>query len=608
MCGISGIINIFLSEVDKLELIKMNNKISHRGPDSEGYHIYKNVGFGHRRLSILDLSVAGNQPMVYANNLVITYNGEVYNFIELREELVQLGYVFNTTTDTEVILAAYDAWGPACLNKFNGMWSFAILDKSANKVFMARDRFGVKPFYYSQNSGNFVFGSEIKQLLNDQKNVVNLDVLTEYMLTYIDNHNSSTYFKGVFSLLPGHYLTYDLKTSDFSIEQYYALNAKPEVQHLPIHQAVMYLKELFTSAIKLRLRSDVKVGTCLSGGLDSSAVSAIANNNYKEAAGRKFTAIHARSIDVETDESSFATDVSNNLDLELHVVCPSTNDFKSLVDEVVYTQEEPFGSPSMFMGYKVFEKAKKLGCKVMLNGQGGDEVFLGYERYFSSYLYQLGFFEGIQQLWKQSKNSGLKLHDPLLYFVYFTSYHIRKSRLLKRSFLSDEIKQKFDFNEIKRSITSFKEISKLQIHEISTVQLPHLLRYEDRNSMRHSIETRLPFLDYRIVEAGVSFAPKLKIWNGWTKYILRLAVKDVLPEHVVWRKNKLGFNAPERSWLSAHKETMMEEVSKSTLLQCITDFGLLQQRFPKLSYKEQWLYYNIAVWERVYDVKIENKC
>ncbi len=604
MCGISGIITRTSLTVDKLELKRINDKIAHRGPDAEGFYFYENVGFGHRRLSILDLSAAGNQPMLYADNLVITYNGEVYNFIELREELVQLGYVFHTTTDTEVILAAFKAWGPACLNKFNGMWSFAILDKSTKKVFMARDRFGVKPFYYSQNSGNFVFGSEIKQLLNDQENVVNLNVLTEYMLTYIDNHGSDTYFKGVHSLLPGHYLIYDLETADFNIEQYYVLNTKAEIKRFSKSEAVTYLKDLFTSAVKLRLRSDVKVGTCLSGGLDSSAVSAIANNNYKEAAGRKFTAIHARSIDAETDESSFATDVSNNLDLELHVVTPSTADFKSLVDEVVYTQEEPFGSPSMFMGYKVFQKAKELGCKVMLNGQGGDEVLLGYERYFSSYLYQIGLVEGIKQLWKQSKNSGLKLYDPLLYFVYFTSFRIRKSRLLRRSFLSEELKNKFDFKEIKRSIDSFKDISKLQIHEISTVQLPHLLRYEDRNSMRNSIETRLPFLDYRVVEAGVSFLPKFKIWNGWTKYVLRLAVEDVLPNHVVWRKNKLGFNAPERSWLSAHKETMVAEVAKSTLLKSITNFELLQQRFPDLPYKEQWLYYNIAVWERIYDVKL----
>jgi asparagine synthase (glutamine-hydrolysing) len=589
--------------VDINELNRINSKIEHRGPDAEGYYVHNNVGLAHRRLSILDLSEAGNQPMVYSNNLVITYNGEVYNYVELREELVKLGYHFNTTTDTEVILAAYDAWGSKCLNKFNGMWSFAILDKRSNKVFMARDRFGVKPFYYSQNSGNFVFGSEIKQMLKDFHNEVNLNVLIEYMITFIDNHGPDTYFKGVHSLLPGHYMVYDLNTSKFCIERYYVLGVNSTIQQLSKPKAISYLKDLFSSAVKLRLRSDVKVGTCLSGGLDSSAVSAIANNSYKEASGRKFTAIHARSIDAETDESSFAKEVANNLGLELHVVTPSTTDFKSLIDEVVYTQEEPFGSPSMFMGYKVFEKAKELGCKVMLNGQGGDEVLLGYERYFSSFLYQIGLVQGMKQLWKQSKNSGLKLHDPFVYFFYFTSYRIRKSRLLRRSFLKDAIKRKFDFVEMKRSVESFKDIAKLQIHEISTVQLPHLLRYEDRNSMRHSIETRLPFLDYRMVEAGISFNPKLKIWNGWSKYILRLAIENLLPRNVVWRKNKLGFNAPERSWLTAHKVTMAEDVSKSELLKSITNFEDLQKRFLDLPYKEQWLYYNIAVWERIYNVK-----
>lgn len=605
MCGISGIITTPGLAVDKEELIRITDKISHRGPDAEGFYLYQNVGFGHRRLSILDLSEVGNQPMVFSDNLVITYNGEVYNYLELREDLINLGYHFNTTTDTEVILAAYDAWGTECLNRFNGMWSFAILDKNSNSVFMARDRFGVKPFYYSLNTGNFVFGSEIKQLLKDRNNLVNLRVLTEYMLTFVDNHGPDTYFEGVHSLLPGHYIIYDLNTAVFSIERFYTLNVNDELQSISKQNATSYLRELLSSSVKLRLRSDVKVGTCLSGGLDSSVISAFANSHYKKESGQKFTAIHAKSLDVETDESDFASSVAKDLDLDIHIVAPSTEDFKSLVDEVVYTQEEPFGSPSMFMGYKVFEKAKELGCKVMLNGQGGDEVFLGYERYFSSFLYQLGFLNGLKQVWYQSKNSKLSFLETLFYFFYFTSFRIRKSRLLRRSFLLKKIKKKFDFRELKKNVDSFKDISQLQINEICVIQLPHLLRYEDRNSMRHSIETRLPFLDFRVVQAGVSFAPHYKIWNGWTKYILRLAVEEVLPKKVVWRKSKLGFNAPERSWLTAHKEAMAKEVSRSAILSTITDFDQLQARFLNLSYKEQWLYYNIAVWERVFDVKYE---
>jgi asparagine synthase (glutamine-hydrolysing) len=240
----------------------------------------------------------------------------------------------------------------------------------------------------------------------------------------------------------------------------------------------------------------------------------------------------------------------------------------------------------------------------MLNGQGGDEVFLGYERYFSSYLYGLNFWQGLKELWKQSRNSGLKLYDPFLYFIYFTSFRIRKARLNRRSFLAKELKRKFDYQEIRKSVQSFKDISSLQIHEICTVQLPHLLRYEDRNSMRHSIETRLPFLDYRLVETGVSLAPSLKINSGWTKYVLRLAIEDVLSSYVVWRKNKLGFNAPERSWLTAHKNAMFLEVSASKLLRKITEFEVLLQKYHELSFKDQWLYYNIAVWERIFKVKL----
>ncbi|MBS4063684.1 MAG: asparagine synthase (glutamine-hydrolyzing) [Chitinophagaceae bacterium] len=607
MCGVSGIIKSPNGKVELEELKKINDKITHRGPDAEGFFMYENVGLGHRRLSILDLTEAGNQPMVYLNDFIITYNGEVYNYIELRNELADFGYKFSTNTDTEVILASYHKWGVDCLSKFNGMWSFAILDLNRKTVFIARDRFGVKPLYYSENSGSFVFGSEIKQLLNDDENYVNLDALVEYMLTYIDNHSERTYFSGIYSLLPGHYLIYDLSTLSYVVNRYYELSLKKDIESLKGDKAVQYIRQLLNSAINFRLRSDVKVGTCLSGGLDSSAVSAIANHEYRSTASRKFTAIHAKSIDSITDESSFAKIVSNYLDLDLHIVTPTTEDFKRLIEEVIYTQEEPFGSPSMFMGYQVFSKAKELGCKVMLNGQGGDEVLLGYERYFSSYLYQVGFWKGLKELWKQAQNSGLKLYEPILYFFYFTSFKIRKKRLLRRSFLKKEIKQGFDFKEIKRIIDSFQNISKLQIHEITIVQLPHLLRYEDRNSMRHSIETRLPFLDYRMVEAGISLSPELKIFNGWTKYVLRLAIKNLLPDNIVWRKSKLGFNAPERIWLANHIDEMILQIRNSELLETITDLNSLISNFTRLSYKEQWLYYNIAVWEKVYKIKLGHK-
>jgi asparagine synthase (glutamine-hydrolysing) len=237
------------------------------------------------------------------------------------------------------------------------------------------------------------------------------------------------------------------------------------------------------------------------------------------------------------------------------------------------------------MGYSVFKKAKELNCKVMLNGQGGDEVFLGYERYFSSFLLSLSPLKFIKEIIYQSRNSRLKIWDTIAYYFYFTNSFLRIRRLSKRSYLKEAIKSKFQFGELKTSASNYKEVTKLQIHEITSMQLPHLLRYEDKNSMRHSIETRLPFLDFNIVEAGVSFSPTFKIHMGWTKYILRSAMERVLPKDIIWRKNKLGFNAPERTWLKAHECQMLIEVQNSKILKHITDFELLQKKVEKVNAK-----------------------
>jgi asparagine synthase (glutamine-hydrolysing) len=604
MCGISGIINKLGVEVDKFHLSKMNDKIIHRGPDSGGFYFEKNIGFGHRRLSIVDLSMLGHQPMCYLDKYVITYNGEIYNYLELKEELIGFGYTFKSATDTEVILAAYDYWGYSCLDKFNGMWSFAILDKPKNEVFCSRDRFGVKPFYYTDNDEYFAFGSEIKQLLPFQ-NCIRADrqILIEFLLTSIDNHNENTYFDGIFTLLPGHYMRISL--SDFKTQtlQYYSLYDRVKPNNNVLIDDITSLQSILKSSVSLRLRSDVTVGTCLSGGLDSSAISAIASKEYVDKTGRKFTSIHARSSESETDESRYAIEVASFYGMDLHIVTPKTEDFVQLVDEVVYTQEEPFGSPSMFMGYHVFQKAKELGCKVMLNGQGGDEILLGYERYYTSYLYSLSFYKRIKELFLQANNSGLTLKDTFLYYFYFSSFKLRKMKLIRESLIKRELLEVHSFETLKKSVNSFKNIFELQKLEVSAIQLPHLLRYEDRNSMRHSIETRLPFLDYRMVEASISSKPEYKISGGWTKFILRKALEGILPNSVIWRKNKLGFNAPEKTWLSHHEKKMKEEISQSKLLKEITNIDKLLNTFSSLSLKNKWKYYNIAVWERVYKVQ-----
>jgi asparagine synthase (glutamine-hydrolysing) len=602
MCGISGIINKKDIPVHKVEIKAINDLIIHRGPDSEGYYFGPCLSFGHRRLSILDITSSGNQPMSYLDRYWITYNGEIYNYIEIRDELVLCGYKFASGTDTEVILAAYDKWESDCLTHFNGMFAFVIHDKEKNILFFARDRFGIKPLYYKEDDTKFVFGSEIKQLLNPKgSNIVSQDVLLEYMLTHVDNHTRETYFKDVFSFPSSHYMIYNLKNHTKSFFRYYELKVDESIKRLSEESLIEKFKETFVRAINIRLRSDVKVGTCLSGGLDSSAISYIASGMYNTKSKERFIAVNAKSTDAYNDESDFAKIVAEKIGLDLKIVTPHYDDFVKVIDEVIYTQEEPFGSPSMFMGWYVFKMANNLNCKVMLNGQGGDEILLGYDRYYAATFDWRNIFSSAKQIFLQYKNSRLSFFKTLGYFIYFLNAPLRVRRLKMKSLLKKEYKDERYFNNIRQIAKSFKNPETLQILEITKLQLPHLLRYEDRNSMRHSIETRLPFLDYNLVELAISLPINLKIKEGWTKVILRKAIDGVLPDEIVWRKNKFGFESPS-SWISQHSSKMLLEIKDSKILNNYCEMNTLIREFNGLSDVDKWLYFSIARWEKVYNV------
>jgi asparagine synthase (glutamine-hydrolysing) len=603
MCGVSGIVDKRGGAVDRVAIERLTDPIAHRGPDGSGYYFGRNLAFGHRRLSIIDLSEQGRQPMSYGGRYWITYNGEIYNYLEIRAELAGLGHAFSSATDTEVILAAYAQWGPDCLQRFNGMWAFAIYDSALQKVFLARDRFGVKPLYFSETPQHFVFGSEIKQLLVHAATAkANRRIVIESLLTSIDGHTVQTYFDGVTSFPQSHYGYYDLQTNRLSLVRYYTLEAKEEFGALPLADATRCLRELFEDAVRLRLRSDVRVGTCLSGGLDSSATSGIASRFYHDATDQRFIGIHARSIDAETDESAFARLAADHLGIDLHTVAPDTGAFLSTIGDLVRTQEEPFGSPSMFMGWHVFQEAKALGCKVMLNGQGGDEVLLGYERYFAAFLSSVSVARFAREAWAQARHSRLSIPEVLAYRYYFTNPGLRLRRLKRRSFLRPQYRDAYDYEAIEESARAFRDLGRLQVHEIATLQLPHLLRYEDRNSMRHSIETRLPFLDYRLVELCISMPAEHKIHDGWTKFVLRKAMEDVLPDRITWRTDKLGFQAPERTWLGQAGELMKEKVRQSPILREIADLDALVERFDALPLSQRWKYFMLAAWEAEFKV------
>ncbi len=603
MCGISGIIDKRNRPVEAAAIERMTDLVAHRGPDGFGYYYGDNFALGHRRLAILDLTQAGKQPMAFAEKYVVVYNGEIYNYVELKEELIRKGYCFSTRTDTEVLLAAYDKWGADCVAHFNGMWAFALYDRERNLLFCSRDRFGVKPFHYAEIDGRFLFGSEIKQIIEFfPHRRANLQVLLNYLILGFEDYNQETFFANVFKLLPGHSLFYDLRSHRYEIRRYYSVQAEPRFAELSESEAVaLYRAELERSAT-VRLRSDVKVGTCLSGGLDSSAIASLAAERYHQTADARFSAITAQSIDEVNDESHFAELVARRAHLDWNVIAPNQADFLHALEQVIYAQEEPFGSPSIAFQFFVMQKARELDCPVLLDGQGGDETLLGYERYYPTYLHSLPIYRWAKAFTNSSKNSKLSKGQLLSYVLYFSNPSVRRKWLQwKNDFIKDNVRELVDWHLLASVGESYKSVFGMQKAELETIQLPHLLRYEDRNSMHFSIEARLPYLDYKLVELALSLSPHLKIKEGWTKYILRKAIEDRLPPAVVWRKHKRGFEPPIGVWLSNRAE-LGRKVKESTLIAKISSPDLLGKALKAMDLRSLWKLYNIARWEEAYGV------
>lgn len=603
MCGIAGIIYKDGRQASAhSDLMKgMLASIAHRGPDDEGTFYRGGVALGHRRLSILDISEAGHQPMFY-KDYVIVYNGEVYNYLELREELKSLGHEFNTGTDTEVILHSYEEWGEDCLQRFNGMWAFALYDAAAKRIFCSRDRFGVKPFYYYEDEEKFLFASEIKALLAAGVEAkVNFHILLTYLVVGFTNFCEETFFLGVYQLLPGRQQCLDLVGNKVSINRYYNL-AKQYRQGMTGQSFMACLK----NSVKLHLRSDVPIGTCLSGGLDSSVVAALASSLLKETVGdRAFGAVTAVSESRENDESSYAKKVVEHCGLEWHPVKPTYKDFVDHVEDCLLAQGEPVGGPSLFMQYWVMKKAKEEGLKVMLDGQGGDETLLGYERYYPGYFWDLlkrgKIWRMMSEYVMAARNSKLSLVTLSLYTMYFLILPVRRYILRKRASFLKEYFMKSVFEILRGPARAFFRIRDLQDLDIGVFQLPNLLLYEDRNSMAHSIEARVPFVELNCIETGVSLRPEEKICNGFTKYPLRLLAEKILPKLIAWRTNKIGFEAPTQLWLSQYEDHMQKMVDESLLLAKIC---LNIPRLNKTNLEMRWKLYNISVWEKQCNVSV----
>jgi asparagine synthase (glutamine-hydrolysing) len=597
VCGIFGLINK-IGPADADLVGRLTDLVAHRGPDGRGVRVSGNVGLGHRRLAIIDLSEDGAQPMRDTRHPIwITYNGEIYNYLELRAELEALGFVFETASDTEVLLAAYVCWGEKCLERFNGMWSFAIHDERDNTLFCARDRFGVKPFYYVDTPTEFAFSSEIRQLLPFiERATAEDDLVNDFLVCGLTDHTDRTFFKGVKKLSPGHLLRANPSTGRIEIERYYSL--APGSKEADEKAAPDLLRELLEDATRLRLRSDVRVGTCLSGGLDSSSVATLAAKRHSLSSTEAFFAITAVSQQASNNEEQYAAEVVKNSGLNWVRTEPTYEEFAATTETLIDIQEEPFAGPSIMMQHEVMKAARSNGVTVLLDGQGGDETLLGYERYYAAWLldhFRLGGMSGFLSAFRSATAVNANV-PPRRLAMYFFGASFAPLRALAYRWRYSFLKRPNLPESLRRFARHTRDARAMQALEITETNLPMLLRFEDKNSMRFGIETRLPFLDYRLVEFALGLPTRIKLNGGWTKWPLRFAMQNVLPADICWRKDKIGFAAPDQLWLSRHTPIMQAKVINSPLIARYVDMKMLKKRFNRLDLGMRWRLYCVALW------------
>ena len=567
MCGIAGILSVNPLNINQDRLQKMTDAIAHRGPDGEGFFINKNgnTGFGHRRLSIIDLSNNAAQPMHYSERYSIIHNGEIYNYVELKEELLKKGYSFQSQSDTEVILAAYDFYKEKCLQYFDGMFAFAIWDEKDQILFCARDRFGEKPFYYTMDEEQFCFASERKSLwAAGFEKKINNPLLLNYLsigLTETAADNTITFYQDIFSLPPSHFIKIHLHTFSFTLERYFDGDKETKIE-IDENDAAEKLNELLITSVKRRLRSDVSLGTSLSGGLDSSSIVSLINELQT---GNKLQTFSAIFPGFEKDESKYINTITKKFSIDNYSVEPTAESFINDFEKLCYHQEEPFSSSSIYAQYKVFELAKNHNVKVLLDGQGADETLAGYSKYIPWYLQEV------------LKASPAKLRSELQYFRknkipfewglknYIATYFPLQIPGVLRRKEKQKIKTNADINnDFKKNFFDEQSIYKplvIKLNDIlyfNTYQfgLEELLRVADRNSMAHGREMRLPFLNHELVMFINTLPANFKMREGFTKWILRKTMINKLPDEIVWRTDKVGYEPPQKIWME--NKTMQE--------------------------------------------------
>ncbi len=559
MCGIAGIISADPSLLKRPLLQAMADTLAHRGPDGQACWTSPSghAGLAHRRLAVIDPGPAAAQPMHYKNRYTIVYNGAIYNYIELRNELLDAGYSFSNHSDTEVILAMYDRYGEKCLGYFDGMFAFSIWDEMEQKLFCARDRFGEKPLFYffDQKTPAFYFASEIKGLYaTGLSREVNHGLLLPFLaLGYTGDprNTSATFDRNIKKLPAAHYCIFSIREKRFWVKQYWEIDAGYR-EHIGETEAVKKFSHLLHESVRMRLRSDVALGSSLSGGLDSASIAAAISSIGTKGYFKTFTASFPG---FEKDESMHAREVADGLGFENYTVAPSANELMQDLKTLMYHQEEPFSSSSVYAQYRLFQLAGNHGVTVLLDGQGADETLGGYDRYRRWPLHTLWPEKAARLLEKRETRAVMGSKD------------------ISRDYLNAWADQWGPCKPVIRSLNDMLYFNTMRSG------LEELLRYADRNSMAHGCEVRLPFLSHQLVSFVFSLPDHYKLRDGWTKWILRESTGSHLPRHITWQKRKIGFEPPQKEWMQS--DEMMKtigEVQTKLVAEGILSSSVLHKR------------------------------
>lgn len=588
MCGIFGAVNAsgYFTREQFNKFVSMTDMVRYRGPDAAGYRAFRikpvkeprlledcfDVFFGHRRLSIIDLSEESNQPFTNDDTIWIIFNGEIFNYVELSKKLHNKGVKHKTQGDTEVIVNTYKAYGERGFSRFNGMWAFALLDIAKKKLILSRDRFSIKPLYYTSSPNGFFFASEIKQLLPFVNQIsMHKDSMYAYLKQGLVDFKRETFFQHIYKVMPRHSFIMDLDTGKTEETAYWNFH-KEEVPK-ETHTLIEQFKHLLTDSVRIRLRSDVPLGILLSGGLDSSSIALIAS----QINGREIECFSSISKEKKYSEEKFIDILKEALKLKVTKFYSDPRSSWEMLDQALYHNEEPFTNLVPVVHYAIMEHIKKsTPITVLLNGQGGDEILCGYKKFFFFYLYKLlikGKFAPIitnviLSLINQTIIRQFSLKESKRYLPFFKKTDPVDNCLLYKGEL--------------KSLTRATSMKERQIRDIEAFSVPYLAHYEDRNSMAHSLEIRMPFLDHRLVNFCLNMPDSLKIRDGWTKYIMRKALTE-LPRPIAWRKDKQGFLNPETKWVkSDFKNQIMEIFTHSALSELgIVDAAKLISMYKK---------------------------